>query len=1222
MKKVSSIRFQAQRFLLFIIPLAILCNFNNSGAAQHTTTAAIDKVATTNDQIIAVAETFPTLRSAAISTSSQTTTPSSIPALIPIATFKPYPRLALTAAASDNAIINAQLLVPLYQDQAREQLIYGIAASNKAINHHNQSRPWTIGGGVGYRRITNDQIYGSYLMIEHNRSASNDGFTIVNLGAEILSDSWDFHLNTYWPHPLTHSTTKNGYASDFQVYDYINRDVGHSVGNSIYDRIASQTTHISAARGLDIRIGHAIPSFEQAKVYLGSYHFNVRNIGAINGIMAKLTYSPHNNVVFEFTNTYDNRQHYQTMLGIKFVFGGNYSQEEKNRLGIVSRMMDFPERGFINTISPIIAQKDAVQVHLSNNPPQRIRDNIWYFKKSSPSAPSNQHNNNANNNNGKNSVPQGDGTYENPFHDFHQTHFNHILQKQNQPQQQFATPFPSLFFAPGNYSFNEFSGHLGSTKQPHTFYLPPGWGLYGRTHDYRAPATGELRPTFTGALDLFNPATTPIDSQNQHHQHQQYQQQLNNIIDSVNFLYTAANGNIDGIIRIENLHNAILRNIAVGANNATMGYRIGIWSSQSTLDLHSVKEINAYSNNRHDRVTGILALNGSIINFVDGTNYINGTILATQGTGDNIYAAGISANDSTINFLGGQNHVSGAITGNSKVNRMISLGSYGIDLVNSTINFGRANKSNNDSNHDNNSRNNAYPHQPSSPPFASSNGNSSHNFSLSTAIDSNISGVIGDNTWLNAAGIRSNNSNINFLAGNNNITANLILTPTTPMWVTATASGILTKNGNNQIQFNNANGLSSIKGNLVLTGDTKENSGVSADGITIDGASNTIISFISGSNNIFGDAHIALKQNTESGFWNSAHGIYINTRDKNLNAIINFAGGNNAVEGALVFTGNGDNIYPDFNRAAGIRITQTGSDNFKAAIKFSGGVNVIGGTIILPKQHSNLSGNINASGISLNDRGTINIDFLGGTNLLLGKITTAMLNQQEPLNFVSSGMYINAEDDADITINFCNGNNMLSGYVNSQAELGSANTTIEAAGIYANRGAAMINLAGGTNVFQAIAESTIENMPHMRNAEDIRNAANIKNIKNQRSSANNNRVYGIILKDPQTQYGKQYSNQHSKYTINFNGGNNRIYVHSPVGWEYYGLFTETKDSANFYHNGNGITKINELNDNRLLDIGYGGPANNGSNTLNNHTSSNADNYGAKIKWGDEKIDWR
>jgi len=571
--------------------------------------------------------------------------------------FQLQPRFTAWGLTGDSTLIEGQFMLPLPLPNVNDQTrVLYLAMEGNYVNNDSS---WLAGAGVGYRQIVNDRIWGGYVLADYVSTPSN-GFIVLNPGVEMLGNIWDLNVNGYVP--LSNRTKKGelGWAGDdFGDYSY-----GRPTGHDYYDHYLQEYEEVG--RGISFEVARVIPHVEGAKLHLGAYHFDLPDAGSINGLMASLTYILNQYSAVELRDYYDNIKHNQLLIGVRFTLGG-YSKEEKQQYGIATRLLD-PITTKSRMLSPTRRFVDYGE--------GKEHDKIWYFRQSSSSS----------------NDPQqvGSGTYEDPFIGFTSPNYSAIDLHLG-----VIDAYPLMYFAPGAYNFNDFSSRTISDR----FNLPNGWGMYGRTNDYTAPAIGAV---FYGGLDVNNlnggDAPTTLDS-----------------IDVKSFSNSVDTTGIYAALYANNTNNLILKNDEFessgygiwavnstvnfnGGDNYVIGYErgtqtgtgvtssYGIFADSSTINFNSGNNTIVSSDGNHTTSTsyGIFAQHSSVINFNGGTNTVTGVSSDINQNSNDSY--GIWANSSNINFYGGTNTINASSINTLSLDTY-SIISYGIMAFDNNINF-------------------------------------------------------------------------------------------------------------------------------------------------------------------------------------------------------------------------------------------------------------------------------------------------------------------------------------------------------------------------------------------------------------------------------------------------------------------------------------------------------------------------------------------------------
>lgn len=592
--------------------------------------------------------------------------------------FKLQPRFSVWGFTGDSTLAEGQFLAPVYGDQSRA--LYVVAEGDYVKNDSS----WLGGAGLGYRQVVNDRIWGGYAIADYV-STPHNGFTVINPGVEMLGNVWDINVNGYIPLDNKKKLGSAGWAGDtFGDHEYV-RPTGHDY----YDHYLQQ--YEEPGRGFDFEVARVIPHFEDAKLHLGAYHFDTADSGSVNGIETRLTYTLNKYTGIELEDNYDNVKHNQFIVGIRFTLG-DYSKEEKKQYGIATRLMDPIENDHaVLSSSGLVPVKRYV-----DNGEKLEHDNVWYFKQGGVGLSAN-------------GTPTGSGTAEDPFVGFNTQNYGAI-----NPNIGVIDKYPLMYFAPGAYTFSGFSSNGIEDR----FNLLNGWGMYGRTADYKEPAIGDARAKFSyGGVDVLGETdpTAPTTFNSIWIENNKGGIEAPSFAMSNAALYVKDSADV--ILQNARFENSASASISSGEHfyvysavveNSTLNFLalLGLSGGGSTEVVASAT-VDRYD---LDRGFGIYAAN-STVNFSGGTNKIDASAVGAKvsfgygiyvdnakvnfsGDTNNIsatgiglesgYGYGIYASSSTmINFSGGANEIFGS---GSNLNQGFGRG-YGIYANSSTVTF-------------------------------------------------------------------------------------------------------------------------------------------------------------------------------------------------------------------------------------------------------------------------------------------------------------------------------------------------------------------------------------------------------------------------------------------------------------------------------------------------------------------------------------------------------
>lgn len=542
--------------------------------------------------------------------------------------FELVPMFDIRGYTGHQNIGEGESLVPLFGDSG--QVLY-LDAEGKIGKSNNG---WMAGLGGGYRKVISDMILGGYLMVDYSASPTNKKFLVANPGLEALGKAWDFRTNFYIP------VGKDNWDARNQRRDFADKlgdnEFVRFTGHTEFDRFAVSEVNLreeaSFGLGVDAEIGRSIPIVDDFKAYVGGYHFNTKDNGDINGASGRITYQVNNYVGIEAIDTYDKCRRNTAMIGIKLSLGG-LGKDAQKRFGISGRLVD-PIEHNIATIAegyavPIRTKTTSKIISLGTKDVIE-HDNIWFFK---PTAATDRNTSPQNAD-----AVQGEGTYENPFIGFTQDNYAAI-----RPNIGTIDPFPLMYFAPGTYSLQG----VGFPTDGR-FSLPNGWGMFGRTSNYVAPAVLSDRAQFLGGIDLMYASgagteETTLDSI-------VIANQLSGINNAALFIQNAAD------VILQNLD---IQNIATLNNLATYG----IYADNSLLYMNG-SSVSATSNpsTGTSLAYAINLINNSKL-VLGNANNINATAISEiSSSSSDATAYGINIDNSTLNINGNNNSITSEAT--------------------------------------------------------------------------------------------------------------------------------------------------------------------------------------------------------------------------------------------------------------------------------------------------------------------------------------------------------------------------------------------------------------------------------------------------------------------------------------------------------------------------------------------------------------------------------
>ncbi|OYZ36958.1 MAG: hypothetical protein B7Y25_05910 [Alphaproteobacteria bacterium 16-39-46] len=180
--------------------------------------------------------------------------------------------------------------------------------------------------GVGYRslNIIPDKILGIYGFFDDRYSKHKNLLYQITFGAELLSTTWDYRLNTYWPL----SSPKDIKGGPLKK---------HYIGYELYETSQKEIP----LKGLDYEIGRTVPRLEDLSLYAGGYHFGARHSKPMNGGRFRSVYSFNDYISVNAEFQYDNIRRYSNFFGVCLTIplGGDEDSKKRQKLSSLERRM-------------------------------------------------------------------------------------------------------------------------------------------------------------------------------------------------------------------------------------------------------------------------------------------------------------------------------------------------------------------------------------------------------------------------------------------------------------------------------------------------------------------------------------------------------------------------------------------------------------------------------------------------------------------------------------------------------------------------------------------------------------------------------------------------------------------------------------------------------------------------------------------------------------------
>lgn len=378
------------------------------------------------------------------------------------------PRLYLWGLAGSETIGRGDALLPIMR--AYNSFLYTDLQAKVGSDD-----AWMAGGGLGYRGIFGQQIYGAYLFLDRNVSPHHNDFYVLGPGIETIHNCWEARINGYIPVSERRKRGRSFFPSGFNQCG-IQEDCrfvefqGHQQFEHRFFRFEE------VGPGLDAELGVSFGRQRAVSLHGGVYYYNLRDEEDIRGVEGRIEAGLNDHVALTLEASYDNDQRGAIVGGIRLQFGQVHPRRcctiEDHLYDRVARHLATVDSG-----SGIPSKRGTKDEGLFLR-----RDNIFFF---TPTG-------------GTTFTGLDSGTFENPLR---ADQFNSatLLAVHN------LTGNGNFYFSTGTYN-------LGAI----TVNVLEGQSLFGRTRDYRCTAVGDERPilSFTrrGTALLVTGGNNVIDS--------------------------------------------------------------------------------------------------------------------------------------------------------------------------------------------------------------------------------------------------------------------------------------------------------------------------------------------------------------------------------------------------------------------------------------------------------------------------------------------------------------------------------------------------------------------------------------------------------------------------------------------------------------------------------------------------------------------------------------
>jgi parallel beta-helix repeat protein len=239
-----------------------------------------------------------------------------------VSIWKPNVEIGI-AAGTERSVGGVSALLPVFQ--RADSLSYVDLRGTVTTKSTDE-----INVAAGHRVVSADKnwIIGGFAGIDRRKSGSGRHYNQVTVGAEALSDTWDFRGNLYIPVGTKKHVVGNVLSS------------ATLVGNRFF---ANGVTE-EAMGGFDVEMGRSldIPGLNgETRAYLGAYHFDGKVAKDANGLGFRMEYFPQKNITLGVSVTHDNLFGSEAFVELRYSFG----QDSKvGKRSLSERMTQFARR--------------------------------------------------------------------------------------------------------------------------------------------------------------------------------------------------------------------------------------------------------------------------------------------------------------------------------------------------------------------------------------------------------------------------------------------------------------------------------------------------------------------------------------------------------------------------------------------------------------------------------------------------------------------------------------------------------------------------------------------------------------------------------------------------------------------------------------------------------------------------------------------------------------
>lgn len=274
-------------------------------------------------------------------------------------------------------ITSPELFLPLQQDT--NSLLF---ADIRAMFDGNNNKEGNL--GLGYRQLEDDYIWGVYGFLDRRKSRFDVYHGQATLGAEWLTEDWDFRVNGYVP--LTDKKILSGFGGGATSIQLQGNSVVQSGGGGAFEKTMG---------GMDAEVGYQfLPGF---RAFAGGYTFRADEVPDINGYRGRLQYDVNDylRLGLEYQRDQVRGENRYAEIRVRIPFGANAKNDVK---GLRKRLAE-PVVRDIDIVTSVRETEGGGAAGNVINPDTGQAQEIWYVDNSNATPV----------------VAGGAGSFEDPF---------------------------------------------------------------------------------------------------------------------------------------------------------------------------------------------------------------------------------------------------------------------------------------------------------------------------------------------------------------------------------------------------------------------------------------------------------------------------------------------------------------------------------------------------------------------------------------------------------------------------------------------------------------------------------------------------------------------------------------------------------------------------------------------------------------------------------------